>query len=75
MDAEPCVLPCKIEHGGTILGGFGAQVGHLGPPGRARDPIWGGSGPHVGHLVQNPVFYDESGRPCWPLGAEHRVLR
>ena len=48
MDAEPCVLPCKIEPGGTILGGFGPHVGHLGSPGRAGDPIWGGSGPHVG---------------------------
>ena len=45
-----------------------------GSKGRAGDPIWGGSGPHVGHSVQNSVFYDESGRPCWRLGAEHRVL-
>ena len=75
MGAEPRVLPRKIEPGDPILGGFWTHVGHLGPPGRAGDPIWGGSGPHVGHLVQNPVFYDESGRPCWPFGAEPRVLR
>ena len=30
---------------------------------------------HVGHLVQNTMFYDESGRPCWQLGAELLVLR
>ena len=84
MDAEPCVLPCKIEPGGTILGGFGPHVGHLGPQGVEGTlsgvdlaPMWAiwcrtpcftmNLDVHVGHLVQNTAFYEESGRPRWPL--------